>query len=254
MEVHHHSHHPKKWREYISEFLMLFFAVFLGFMSEYYLEYRAERHKEHDYLASMVVDLKADLSEMKTKDARMEEIIFSAKRLNDIIYKPVWGEEDVNSLYLNSIIMITRFYNIDFSSGTIDQLRNAGGFRLIQNEEIVRKISDYEKGKGTMKIQLESLMERAANVHIIQNKILHGTVFSTKEKIGKFGFDREVLNQIKKQTGDAFLTSNKTTFFEYANYVNVMKGYISYYEVLSNMQQQKAKDLIKLIEAEMAHH
>jgi hypothetical protein len=33
MEVHHHSHHPKKWKEYISEFLMLFLAVFSGFMA-----------------------------------------------------------------------------------------------------------------------------------------------------------------------------------------------------------------------------
>ena len=34
MEVHHHSHHPKKWKEYITEFLMLFLAVTLGFFAE----------------------------------------------------------------------------------------------------------------------------------------------------------------------------------------------------------------------------
>ena len=36
MEVHHHaSHHgPKKWKEYITEFLMLFTAVTLGFLAE----------------------------------------------------------------------------------------------------------------------------------------------------------------------------------------------------------------------------
>ena len=30
MEVHHHSHHPKKWKEYVTEFIMLFAAVTLG--------------------------------------------------------------------------------------------------------------------------------------------------------------------------------------------------------------------------------
>ena len=34
MEVHHHSHHPKKWKEYITEFIMLFAAVSLGFFAE----------------------------------------------------------------------------------------------------------------------------------------------------------------------------------------------------------------------------
>ncbi len=64
MEVH-HPHHPthnKKWAEYLLEFLMLFFAVFLGFLSENYFEYRVERHKEHDYLISLQNDLKLDTS------------------------------------------------------------------------------------------------------------------------------------------------------------------------------------------------
>ena len=37
MEVHKHPHHvthKKKWGEYILEFLMLFLAVFLGFIAE----------------------------------------------------------------------------------------------------------------------------------------------------------------------------------------------------------------------------
>ena len=104
-----------------------------------------------------------------------------------------------------------------------------------------------------MRVQLESLMERAANVHIIQNKLLHSTVFSTKDKIGKFGFDVDRLQEIKKQTGSAFLTSEKNTLYEYANYAGVMKGYISYYELLSKMQQQKARELIKLLEEELEH-
>jgi hypothetical protein len=35
MEVHHHSHHPKKWKEYITEFLMLFFGEFGFYGGEY---------------------------------------------------------------------------------------------------------------------------------------------------------------------------------------------------------------------------
>lgn len=253
MEVHHHSHHPKSWKEYVQEFLMLFFAVFLGFMAEYYLEYRAERHKEHDYLMSMKEDLKSDLSEMDTKQFRMGEMINAANRLNEIIFKPTWNEADIDSIYLNSLIMVSRVYNIDFSSGTIDQLRNAGGFRLIQNEEIVRKISEYEKGKVTMMVQLEQLLERGANVHRIQNSLLQTTVFSTKETIGKVGYDKVGLDKIKKQTGSAFLSTDKNAFHEYANITGTMKGYISYYVLMSKTQQQKAKELIKLLEEELEH-
>jgi len=49
MEVHHHTHagHGKKsWRSYFWEFLMLFLAVFCGFLAEYELEHVIERQRE----------------------------------------------------------------------------------------------------------------------------------------------------------------------------------------------------------------
>ena len=50
MEVHHHSHTAsppagragKKWTHYFWEFLMLFLAVFCGFLAEYQLEHKIE--------------------------------------------------------------------------------------------------------------------------------------------------------------------------------------------------------------------
>ena len=49
MEVHKHPHHvthKKKWAEYVLEFLMLFLAVFLGFVAENIRETSVERHQE----------------------------------------------------------------------------------------------------------------------------------------------------------------------------------------------------------------
>ena len=47
MEVHHHAHHEgkKNWKSYAWEFLMLFFAVFFGFLAQNFLEHRLENEK-----------------------------------------------------------------------------------------------------------------------------------------------------------------------------------------------------------------
>jgi len=43
MEVHHHSHSSgKKWTHYLWEFLMLFLAVFAGFLAENQREHYVE--------------------------------------------------------------------------------------------------------------------------------------------------------------------------------------------------------------------
>ena len=63
MEVHHHTHpghHKKKWTDYFWEFLMLFLAVFCGFLAEYQLEHKIERDREKVYMQNMLDDLKAD--------------------------------------------------------------------------------------------------------------------------------------------------------------------------------------------------
>ena len=55
MEVHHHpdiQHETKKWKEYFLEFLMIFLAVVLGFLSENIREHVTDRSKEKQYIVS----------------------------------------------------------------------------------------------------------------------------------------------------------------------------------------------------------
>ena len=50
MEVHHHSHHPKKWKEYLTEFLMLFLAVSMGFIAENIREKYVENERSNELM------------------------------------------------------------------------------------------------------------------------------------------------------------------------------------------------------------
>ena len=55
MEVHAHTHtERKKWIHYFWEFLMLFLAVFCGFLTENFREGQVEHHREKEYMASLM--------------------------------------------------------------------------------------------------------------------------------------------------------------------------------------------------------
>src|SRR5882672_1225038 len=61
MEVHAHSHTArKKWTHYLWEFLMLFLAVFCGFVAENYREHLENTGKEKHFAESLADDLKKD--------------------------------------------------------------------------------------------------------------------------------------------------------------------------------------------------
>jgi len=57
MEVHHQHHLPKKWKEYVKEFLMLFLDISLGFFAENLREHYVEQEKENQLMESMIADL-----------------------------------------------------------------------------------------------------------------------------------------------------------------------------------------------------
>ena len=59
MEVHAHPHTSrKKWTHYFWEFLMLFLAVFCGFLAENKREHMVEHKREKKFMISLVEDLK----------------------------------------------------------------------------------------------------------------------------------------------------------------------------------------------------
>src|SRR5215204_5532714 len=56
MEVHHHAHHQgkKNWKSYFWEFLMLFFAVTLGFFVENQREHYIEHVRAKEFSKTLV--------------------------------------------------------------------------------------------------------------------------------------------------------------------------------------------------------
>jgi hypothetical protein len=139
------SNPHKRASAYLVEFLLLFLAVTLGFFAENYREGLVERKTERMYLQSLLKDLgqdtvKIDISIQSklTKDAYFDT-------LYRILYqtpKP-WP---TRKLYFLSRYLVIRepFYG---TVGTIKQLENSGGFKLIQNQTLVEKINRYTSAK-----------------------------------------------------------------------------------------------------------
>ncbi len=144
MEVHKHPHdvtHKKKWGEYLLEFLMLFLAVFLGFVAENIREDFVEKHREKQYMISLIRDLQNDM-----KGADNAILIKSNKNeLADSIFL-LFEKEDYQhnsaDLYYagRRFAFRTFFYPND---GTVEQLKNAGGLRLIKKNNVVDSIQSY---------------------------------------------------------------------------------------------------------------
>jgi len=144
MEIHKHSHpttHKKKWSDYLSEFFMIFLAVFLGFVAENIREGFVERHAEKEYMESMVNDLKTDTAKLGHNIRSFSAILAG----QDTIFT------NFNSIgkYFSPFgqrcqWILSGFPDFIYSDGTIQQLKNSGGLRLVRNKEVVDTILEYD--------------------------------------------------------------------------------------------------------------
>src|ERR1044071_643211 len=88
MEVHAHSHtERKKWTHYLWEFLMLFLAVFCGFLAENQREHFIEHKREKEYIRSMLEDLRLDTVEFAVEDKDREAAIIMYDSLIALLKK-----------------------------------------------------------------------------------------------------------------------------------------------------------------------
>jgi hypothetical protein len=148
MEVHHHAHdpaaphHKKNWKSYFWEFLMLFLAVFCGFLAEYQLEHKIEKERRRKYMSDMIENLKYDTIRQNRNLLANEIKCNQLDSFRAAISKAIKGDIDGNNLY-DLWLKTQNFNQVVFNRASITQLKNAGGFRLINNDALAKSISDY---------------------------------------------------------------------------------------------------------------
>jgi len=144
MEVHAHTHTPrKKWTHYFWEFLMLFLAVFCGFLAENQREHYIEHQREKQYIHSMIEDLKTDTANLA---GVIEGLTRKSSQLDSVIIGFDEGAAAYNKIWAQLFLRSYRMGYPDFfpTDRTIQQLKNSGGLRLIRNERAANGIISYD--------------------------------------------------------------------------------------------------------------
>ena len=146
MEVH-HAHHPthkKKWTEYLLEFFMLFLAVFLGFIAENIRENVVERHREKEYITSLVQNLKDDTTSLRFQ---ISALSLKVKQMDSLVRLSKTDVTDLATLKAITRLYFTAgiyYHNFKTNNATLAQLK-AGSFRLIQKDHIADSIAKYDR-------------------------------------------------------------------------------------------------------------
>jgi hypothetical protein len=144
MEVHAHTHTArKKWTHYFWEFLMLFLAVFCGFLAEYQLEHKIERDRAKELAKSFYEELKSDSVAIVEKSQNRIKLENSADYLMDY-----FKDSTLSKASKHFVINFHRAFAFNaptlFEPRTIilEQLKNSGSLRYFKSDELQKLIGE----------------------------------------------------------------------------------------------------------------
>lgn len=205
MEVHHHAHAPgeaghgkRTWKSYFWEFIMLFLAVFLGFLAHYQLEHKIERERERRYIISMVKDLYMDtvnftkfICDGQETMGMIDSIIALMNGPNPNLHAP--------QMYLMARRITHTISNYEIMDRTYSALRTSGNLRLFRDQDVADNITAYYADISTLQTQ--------------QNYIFSLLLQYIKD-INEV-FDPVVFHQMYKDAGRTVYDSTDASTFRY---------------------------------------
>jgi len=241
MEVHAHTHTPrKKWKHYFFEFIMLFLAVFCGFLAENQREHYIEHKREKQFIRSIAEDLRQDIYQLdsiiktrKNMDRLMDSLLYilnytdPKRHGNEIYYYTRW---------------LPRTYRFFTTDRTMSQLKNAGNWRLIRNRNVSERLSTYDNLIRTFTVYIEDREESLVLIlYQSINKLFDNRIFESM--IAGLSFTRP-------QNNPQLMSYDKNDINEFCNRVHFRKNANYYFTKTAERLYEEAGKTLSLIEKE----
>ena len=253
MEVHHHSHKPKNWKEYITEFIMLFAAVTLGFFAENVREHQIIEHRIEQNKIAIYKDVQADSSEIARVLRVEDSCIKIFNRLNNLLF--LAKKNKISQAQLIDSIKVTP--NLIALSTTL--YVNNSSFKNMQSSGLLSYLEE-----GSLKDALATYYEvdfkavEAANDFFDQEGIIFNNYFPVglgkwirrSQKISKDyelndekGYENFILNLDKTKN----ILQSDEFIYEVQKYYN----FIFYYRVNIYRAKERNDMLLKMLRSEI---
>ncbi|HEY2726946.1 MAG TPA: hypothetical protein VGI61_07220 [Parafilimonas sp.] len=245
MEVHHHPKVEKKnFKGYFLEFLMIFLAVTLGFFAEGIRENISDNAKEKEYIYSMIEDAATDTANIRQAIELNKNRIMHLDSLTLLCANYDASKKMDAEMYRHYKPGLVHPAFISPTERTIQQLKNAGGMRLIRKKAAVDSIILYDD-------VAKKLADQQAYYELYQNKSMDlGVQIFNYLRFGFGAAGANLKNFTDKDSTVKLLTTDKVKLMQFANEISVYEGVVHFYNVRLQEMNAHAVNLINTLKKE----
>ena len=212
---------------------MLFLAVTAGFLVENQREHYVEHQRGMQYVKSFVADLKIDTARFSRRINFYKGL---ESQLNPLYpcYDSIIHNQNATGCLINIIDATNGFPDLIYTDRTLEQLKNAGGLRLLKEQDADSIIRYDAFLRLVLKTESTSMQVKATEVRNTRNAVI---VFS---EIMDTTFGKTVKPEKLK-----LVTKDKELLSRFFNEVLMYRAVCRYMRQLINQLRGRAVGLIK---------
>lgn len=253
MEVHHHTHKPKNWKEYVTEFIMLFAAVTLGFLAENLREHQVINHRIEQNKVAILKDLLADSTNIDRVIKIEDTCINRFNRINNFLYLAKTNKINQSQLIdsiKNTVEIVAYSTTLYMNNSSFKNLQSSGLLSNLEEGELKNTLATYYEVdfKG-----IEAANEFFDQVGLAFNnylplgvgKIIRANQIFSEDYVTnkKDGFQNFMLSLEKTKN----IIKSDEFIYEVQKYYN----WIFIYRISLNNAKKRNEKLIKILRAEI---
>ena len=243
METHaHHLHKApgRKWKHYFFEFLMLFLAIFCGFLAENFREREVEHQQAKQYMKSMIEDLANDTTHLSEV---IENVNGRVKKVDTILLLYHELSKGYNPILRRNIQVVRGFPDFIKSDRTMQNLKNSGSMRLIQQGKTAESITEYDLAIRDLEIDVQGLTDIFNDLRKSWYEIFDDEAFEADQKT-------KTEAQLELANKNYLLRSDKPLLGRFNNEIRDYKLLCDYVVGREKKLKTQATDLIALLKKE----
>ncbi len=246
MEIHHYPHVGRKtFMQYFLEFILIFLAVMLGFFGENLREKIADHSKEKEYIISMIEDARIDTANIRQAIELNNNRIRQLDSLSWMCNSYNTGKNSDAEIYRHFKPGLIHPAFVAPTERTMQQLKNAGGMRLIRSKTSVDIIVLYDDAA-------KKLVDQQAYYELYQNKSIDigSHLFDFQRYLGFGASDSNLRTFTDLDTSVRLLNYSRENLVQFANIVEVYAGIVHFYNVRLQEMHEHAVRLIQTLQQE----
>jgi len=240
MEVHAQELHKAPghgWKHYLFEFLMLFLAVFCGFLAENFREHRLEKERGNQYVRSMIEDIISDSIKINQTLEFTKKQQLGLDSLSVLFDNSPYNDSTIKKMYILMLKYTMNDANVALTKRTVSQLKNSGGMRLISDKISADEITKYTEGAEDIEWQGDFFKNIALNEIIkLNNQIFYLKYIK--------GVTRKNIDSFMMKAPIKLVKNNENLLIEYSNQLFFTSGVlINYNNKLTNFKAEIPKTI-----------